>query len=489
MQFVAANEVFKQARQFIEGRTVEGGEHERNFDKAEKLLHELLNHNIGSDLILYTLGSLYLTKGQYGMAITLLSQVTQMKPAFGEAWNNLGLAFREYGDWDKGAFCVEQAMKTLDHPDIPTNMAGFCITRNMPEKALAYSEMALEKDPEHIKAKWHKALALLELQKWDEAWDYHETRLQGGANEIIALRNYHGEAQTPVWDGKTKARVVIHGEQGMGDEIMFASCVPDALATGAEIIFEPSPRMEKVFARAFPKAKVYGTDDVDGRRWINDLGKPDFKIALGSLPKLFRRSEKAFPGTPYLVPDADKRAWWSEKLQALGRRPNIGLAWQGGVMATRYDARSFHPGHYAPLFAHDANWISLQYDKTAQACVQEVREKQGVKLHHWPRAVEQYGPDGKPQDLDELIALVSKLDLVVSVCQTAIHVAGALGIPCLCLTPSQPSWRYGAGERTSMPWYRSVRLIRQAKGSDDWEPVIQEAADRVGQFIQQRKTA
>jgi ADP-heptose:LPS heptosyltransferase len=191
-----------------------------------------------------------------------------------------------------------------------------------------------------------------------------------------------------------------------------------------------------------------------------------------------------------MVPDERKRALWGEKLRFLdhGRsRPNIGIAWQGGVETTRFAARSFPPETYLPMMgAVDANWISLQYDTTAQECVDRVRANHGVKIHHWPEAVEAIDKvTKKNRNIDDLVALISRLDLVVSVCQTAVHIAGALGVPCLCLTTSEPSWRYGVGgrgENEDMPWYGSVKLIRQERGMRDWAQAIEDATANVLAF-------
>lgn len=488
MELLDAKQHFKKAVAFLEGH-LDGQPHERNLDKAERIINEILNFNVGNTTLLFALGSLHADKGNYGLAVQILSQLVARDHKFGEAWNNLGLAYKSLCDFDRAEQCLEKAAKFIQGhalADIYCNLAAINLNRWRAEKAIPYIDKALEIEPGHIKSIWHRGLALLELRQWAEGWDCHEARLAGGAPEEIAVRNYHGpDGMTPQWDGKSPGTVVIHGEQGMGDEVMFATCIPDAIKTGANIIFEPSPRMEAVFKRAFPEIKVFGTNDTDGRAWIGELGKPDFKIGLGSLPKFFRRKKEDFPGSPYLQPDRDKRAWWSDKIKALGRRPNIGIAWQGGVASTRYDARSFHPSLFAPMFqAVDANWISLQYDPTAQHCVNEVKESLGVKIHHWPKAVEQRNPEtGKANnDLDDLVALISRLDMVVSVCQTAIHIAGALGVPCLCLTPSEPSWRYGAVNDEDMPWYASVRLLRQAKGTKDWEPVIQRAVIEVQEY-------
>lgn len=489
VEIVKADDIFSEAKRLLEGRDEKGEPCEKNLDRSEALLNEILSHNIGNIMVLYVLGSLHLERGNFGLAIQLLSQITQSNPQFGEAWNNLAMAYRGANDWERAVACCKRAAKLIPNPDLPCNISGLHLNRHQPEEALKYAEAALAMDANHIKAQWHKAVALLELRRWGEAWEPHDSRLEGGANYNIALRNYHGpEETTPWWDGKTKGTVVIHGEQGMGDEVMFASCIKDAIATGAKIILEPSPRLAGLFQRSFPKAKVFGTNHTDGRDWIETLGKPDFKCAIGSLPRFYRRKGADFPGTPYLVPDPDKKAWWAGKLRELGPKPKIGLAWQGGVQSTRNDVRSFHPLQFAPIFEHDVDWISLQYDKTARANVEEVKTALGVQIVHWPKAVEATDPETKkPNDLDDLAALISGLDMVISVCQTAIHFAGALGVPCLCLTPSQPSWRYSAVESEAMPWYGSVKLIRQAPGTCDWAPVIDEIDRRLIQFLYGQK--
>lgn len=485
MEYVVSKDVFDEARAYFEGRDKNGNPHERNLDRSEHLLNELLTNNIGHPVILYTLGSLHYQRGNLGLCIQLLSQVANQMPGFGEVWNNLGLAYADLNDLAKSVHCLTQAYKILGLADIAANLSSAHITRNMPEKALYWAEEGLKIDSDHKQSKWHKCLALLEMRRWDEAWDLHDIRLDGQGRDPIAQRNYHPDKKTPIWDGKSPGKIVIHGEQGMGDEIMFASCIPDALKTeGCEFIIEPSPRLAGVFKRAFPSAKVYGTDHPDGRDWIETEGWPDYKIALGSLPKFYRRNAESFPGTPYLIPDKVKSEWWKEKLESLGPRPNIGIAWQGGVQWTRFDARSFHPRLYAPLFKYDANFISLQYDETAARCCEEVERELGTKIHHWPSAVSAKDPrTNRVSNLDELVALISQLDLVITVCQTAVHVAGALGVPCLCLTTSEPSWRYGAGEWRDMPWYNSVCQLRQPKGCRQWDVPISDAEKYLSQFI------
>ena len=445
----------------------------KDIDAAETIYNEVLNKNIGNPHVLYCLGTLHMERGHFGLAIQILGQVTSQAPDFGEAWNNLGMAFRGEHMLDAADQAFEQAERRLPEiADIPSNRAGIRINAGGPGEALSFARRALEIEPTHNQARFHKALALLELQRWNEAWDAHEARLDETARpgeDGIAQRNYHGAAgTTPLWDGRSKARVVVHGEEGLGDEIMFASCIADAQESGAELIIEPNPRLHTLFERSFPLAKVHGTHATDGGDWIPRWGRPDCKIAIGSLPKFYRRSERHFPRTPYLKADPEKGRAMRARLPESGRK-RIGISWQGGVGKTHVHLRSLPLPRLKPLLEHDVDWISVQYTPDASAEIAALRSETGFEVHHWPEVVE------APADYDETAALVSSLDLVITACQSVLHLCGALGVPCWVLTPSKPDWRLGL-ERDHMAWYGDwVRLYRQGDG-EDWGPAIERVA-------------
>lgn len=479
MQRVNAQEMLDLARRIHEG--ADG--HEKDLVTAENIYHQILNHNVGAIIPLYCLGSLYMEVGKYGLAIQILSYVTSVSPEFGEAWNNLGLAWRGVLNPEKADECFAKAEEYLKvspqaAADTSCNRGAMRVNAGKPEECLEFCEKSLKLIPGHPKSRWHKALALLEMQRWSEAWQWHEYRLTpGSANSNIEERNYHAPDMTPWWDGKSPGTVVIHGEQGLGDEIMFASCIEDMRREGVDFIIEPSPRMHNLFKRSFPDF-VNGTNDTDGRDWIERKGKPDYKIAIGSLPKFCRLKDEDFPGTPYLIPSRIKAAKYRRKLNRLGDKAKIGITWQGGVESTAQHLRSVFPETLEPILRKDATFISLQYTKDAQANLDRLKEETGINVIHWPEAAH-------AEDMDEPVALMSELDLIISVCQTAVHIGGALGVPTLCLTPSAPSWRYGV--TGNMPWYASVDLIRQE--GDDWTPAVEECARRVDALIEQRKAA
>lgn len=448
-------------------------------ENAEKIYHEVLNNHPDMVGILYALAEICIRRGQIGLAVVLLQQVVQHLPDFVEAWNNLGCALKQMGNDKSAEFCFKRAMK-LDpnRVDFPANISGVYVNANEPEKCIEWADKALAlphtgTEPAIIQAKWHKALALLELKRWQEGWEFHESRLSPHAGLKLEPRNYATDGSTtPWWDGQSPGLVAIHGEQGLGDEIMFSSCLKEAAKTDADLVFECAPRLEKLMKRSFPEVIVVGTHKTDGSDWKDD-NTVDYKLAVGSLPKFYRNRTEDFPGTPFLKPDPKLVEQYAQRLHALGTRPKIGIAWQGGVLKTRVDLRSLTLKQLEPILKQDADFISLQYHQTAQLDVEEFFSQTGIVIHHWPEAA-------MGTDMDYQAALVANLDLVISVCQTCNHVAGGLGIPCWVLVPTRPSWREGVSG-DAMPWYKSVKLYRQP--NDDWKPVIERVSQDLSRFI------
>jgi hypothetical protein len=142
---------------------------------------------------------------------------------------------------------------------------------------------------------------------------------------------------------------------------------------------------------------------------------------------------------------------WRVLLDSLGDKPKIGISWTGGLPHTGQRRRSVTLDTYGPLFkSFDADWVSLQYKEPEVASAES---KYGVKIHDWDWGTRVF-------DYDQTVALISQLDLVISVCTTVVHAAGGLGKECWCLVPAHPMWRY-LREGEWFPWARSVKLYRQ----------------------------
>jgi hypothetical protein len=192
----------------------------------------------------------------------------------------------------------------------------------------------------------------------------------------------------------------------------------------------------------------------------------DCEVPVGSLPLYFRRQVADFPRhRGYLQADCARVEYWKQRLASLGAGIKVGISWRGGSLQTRSPLRSIPLEQSLPILrAGGAQFVSLQYDASGNE-LDRFRTDCGIEVRHWPDAIADY---------DETAALVSALDLTISVCTAVIHLGGALGQPVWVMAPHSPEWRYGfAGE--TMPWYPSVRIFRQP-AFGEWTPVVDKVA-------------
>eukprot|EP00456_Euglypha_rotunda_P066687 TRINITY_DN574_c0_g1_i4.p1 TRINITY_DN574_c0_g1~~TRINITY_DN574_c0_g1_i4.p1 ORF type:complete len:262 (-),score=36.33 TRINITY_DN574_c0_g1_i4:401-1186(-) len=245
---------------------------------------------------------------------------------------------------------------------------------------------------------------------------------------------------------------------------MFASCLQDLLSLKPSgVVVEMSHRVAPTIARSFPGCRILATKQERQLDWLKDCPTMDYYVPLADLPRYFRRSLDSFPPhNGYLVADARRVDYWRSRLLATGPGPYIGFSWKGGVESTRTTLRSIDAMAFAPLAAaRPGTWVCLQYG-AVNSQVEDARSR-GFPVSYWPEGI---------SDLDEFAALIAALDLVVTVCNTTVHYAGALARPVWVLAPKVPEWRYGANNRT-LPWYPSSLIYRQHEAGD-WKGVLDE---------------
>jgi tetratricopeptide (TPR) repeat protein len=325
------------------------------------------------------------------------------------------------------------------------------------EDALEAYEAARSLDPEHVGARFHRAITLLTLGRFAEGWPDYELRL---LSEDRPRRAF----PFPRWSGESLAgkTILVYGEQGLGDEILFASCFRELIAAASRCVIDCSPQLEAIFRRSFPAATVRGGRQDEPIDWALSLGV-DVQIPAGSLPLHLRAAGAAFPAHEgYLRADPARVAHWRERLQALRPGRVIGISWRGGTPRTRTERRSLSLADLAPLLRDPGSrFVSLQYGPDAATEVERFASQTAIRVHHWPEAIDDYG---------ETAALATALDGIVSVCTAIVHLGGALGRPVWVAAPRVPEWRYGvSGDH--MPWYPSVRLIRR-RDAQSWSPVV-----------------
>ncbi len=400
--------------------------------------------------------------GDVDGACAAYERALELQPAYAAAAVNLGLIYlSQLGDPRRAQQYFEQALE-VDPRSVAAqaNLGAAMQEQGRLDDALAHYKRLIAAQPEVVEFRWNRGIALLSRGNYAQGWEDYELRRLRGAG--APARTFH----FPEWQGEAlgNATLLVYAEQGLGDEIMFAGCLPDLLARGANCVIECDKRLGGLFARSFPAAHVHGAAR-DDRSWIaqhTDIGR---QIAIGSLPRLLRRDEADFPRhRGYLRAEPRRVAYWRGRLNAHRGESVVGLAWRGGTLKTRDRLRSIALDPLASLFdVGQCIWVNLQRGGENEFAA--LASAKDGWARSYPEALD---------DLDETAALIEALDCVVSVDNTVVHLAGALGRPVLVMLPWHADWRWLCERRTS-PWYPSAVLFRQTRPGE-WTPAIQAVA-------------
>lgn len=439
-----------------------------NRPEALAILKQAKGRHLDSGTFLSQLALIYDDLDEINLAICTWEEVIALNPQDASAHNNLGLQWHYgKGDVDKAMACFRRALEL--NPGMAEARFNLCQARadaGEVEEALAgFESMLAEAFREEVM--FHRSVVLLKNRRFEEGWrDYHlRWRYRGTQNRHFPFPRWEGQPCA----GKT---LLIYGEQGLGDEIMFSSCIQDVQEkSGARVVLECNIRLGSLFRRSFPGVTLVGAPRAQsGLDYLADVATIDFQVAIGDLPAIFRSEEASFPKhRGYLKADPERVAFWRNRLAELGDGSKIGISWRGGQGKTRREARSIPLHDWLPILATEgAHIVSLQYTD-CRTELEALSDDYGLRVHHWQEAIEDY---------DETAALVMALDRVVTVCTSIVHLTGALGRPAWVLVPCVPEWRYLASGET-MPWYPSVRLFRQPRAGD-WTPVLQNVALKLG---------
>jgi tetratricopeptide (TPR) repeat protein len=272
------------------------------------------------------LGVALAEQGEFAEAVPHYEKALELKPDYAEAWSNLGNALQALGRLQEAIPCYQRSLALK-----PTYLTAIYNLGNAYqglddlEQALKTYDGALAIQPDYLQAVYGKALAQLVDGNFVDGWQNYESRWKTVGHKPMPPYAF------PRWKGdKLKSgRVLVWGEQGVGDEIMFAGMIPDVLRTGNRCVVDCDARLVPLFARSFPEAEIV-TGMEDGKAG-EDIGA---HVPIGSLPRLFRTVESAFGATssPYLVADTDQRERFRARYSC-GKRV-VGVAWHTKNLTT-----------------------------------------------------------------------------------------------------------------------------------------------------------
>ncbi len=429
-------------------------------------------------------------------AIAWYEKAVALKPDYAEAYNNLGNALRAIGRETEAIGRYEQAIHARrDYVEAHINLAGTLLSLNRPEEAIQRCQalIAIKPDfveahhtlgralqalnrhqeaiaayrhttalnPRHFEAHWHEGQARLALGDLAEGWRQWEYRL-------LMPTSKRREFPRPQWVGETDLagkRVFLYAEpgEGFGDTVQFARYVPLVAGRGATVSLEVQAPMAPLLGRMAGVSRVLAAGEPPPADF-------DYHCPLMSLPFAFRTTMATIPAeVPYLSPPTEKLDRWASRLES-GGAPKIGIAWSGRPRQGEFRNRPIPLGLMSAILKTPGlSFVALQ---------KELREGDATLLQSYP-GVTNLGPE--LEDFSDTAAIVSLLDLVISVDTSVAHLAGALGKPVWILLQYAADWRWLL-DRHDSPWYPSARLFRQPK-LGDWESVIPRVHDALRTIV------
>ncbi|MDP7667872.1 MAG: tetratricopeptide repeat-containing glycosyltransferase family protein [Rhodospirillales bacterium] len=364
--------------------------------------------------------------GRYALAAIHLGEAVKLAPRSAETFYNLGLVLRDLGQLDDALRCFEKSLATRrDHPD--------CV--------------------------WDQALTFLMMGDFERGFPAYEARWNLARARKRPIRH-------PLWDGSDLdgRTIVLHNEQGFGDMIQFVRFVPLVAERGGTVVLEVQPELSHLFEGVRGASRVV----LDGA--VED--EADVAAPLMSVPGILGTTLETIPAeVPYLAaPDVA-----GDRIRVhFGAGCNVGICWAGKITHADDRNRSCSLAHFVDLMGlADVAFHSLQVDAGRRAI-----EAQGCEA-----LVTDLG--GRLHDFADTAAVISQLDLVITVDTAVAHLAGAMGRPVWVLIPFAADWRW-MRDREDNPWYPTMRVFRQLRPGD-WAELMARVKEALSEFAAARE--
>jgi tetratricopeptide (TPR) repeat protein len=453
-------------------------------EQAEKLFRMFLERHPSSSEAANNLACAIRDQDRSDEAIEILRPAIENDPTIPMLWNTMGTMIAEQGDFPTADIFFQEALRlTPDFPKARHNHSTALLAQGDSQGALEASEMAIagataEDDLEMMRLS--RATTLLTLGRVGEGWDQYEVRLSPQFSGVT-----HFATDRPSWQpgadlaGKT---LLVIGEQGLGDEVLFANTLPDIverLGPDGKLILAVERRLVTLFQRAFPQAQVgahatftHAARLVRTTPFLPSHSDVDLWTPIASPLREFRRTADAFPvREPLLKPDPERAAYWRGVLDQAPEGAKVGLLWKSAIKKQARH-RFYSPFEtWAPVLKQKGvTFVNLQYGDCAEELAWVKREL-GVDIWTPP------GIDLK-EDLDDLAALSCAMDVVVGFSNATLNIAAACGVPTFLISTPGAWTRLGT---TEYPWYPQARLFLPS-AFREWEPVMAEVADAVGAY-------
>ncbi len=430
--------------------------------------------------------------GDTPRAMVHYAQALRLAPDLLDALWNYGECLRLDEQFTLALGCFERlvALNATHYESLWDRMSVCYASLDRHEEAEAMYQRAFAAHHSGALAHWEYALYKLSLDDFETGFKYYNDRfLCEGKNSVFCH-----DFPYPLWSGvfKHSETLLIHSEQGLGDELMFASLfnelLDEAEAANAQVIIACKPGLARLFADNFPRAQVRTHMVGDRPADLSDVDV-DAQLPMGHLMRLYRKKMDDFIAhrQPYIKADPERTAYYAERIQRLGReavdgkrRFRVGLMWGSNPAAVSAKFSRWAHQRSIPLNAlspltgmlDDIEFISLQ------------NQERGSEAATAPQLdIVDFSLD--QADFYDTAALISNLDLVISVDTSVSHLAGGMGVPTWVPLMKRADWRHGRTREHSI-WYDQTRYFRQTQ-ANDWQAVVQAMHDALHMLIDEKK--
>jgi len=443
-------------------------------------------------------------QGDLEGAVATYTKAIDIDPQYAEALGNLGMALIVQGKFEQAGKNLQKAVDLVPNSaEFRNNLGVFFNRQGLFEEAIAASEKAIAMSPDYLEAYNNLGTALMELGRLDEANTAFEKaiaidaeRAEPHHNQALVLlltgrfeqgwkeyewRWRNSGFSTPLrpfsqqwWDGSADGvgKLLIWGEQGIGDEVQFSGLIRHIISRGINVVVECDRRLAPLLQRSLAGTVVVARSDPPSDV-LNDESITH-QIPMCSIPHVlgWPMDKKSFPNF-YILPDESCRDQLRSRYKADKKPLLVGISWKSGN-SQEGPKRSIDLEYWGPILkTAGVRFVSLQYGECSRQ-LEESYKRFGVEILK----------DNKINpltDLESFAAQVAAMDMVISVDNSTVHFAGALGVRVWTMLPTVPDWRWGLeGEKTC--WYPTMRLFRQ-KDRGKWEPVIERVAEELHSLV------
>jgi Flp pilus assembly protein TadD len=423
---------------------------------------------------LSNLGLAQIVQGKLAQADVNLKKAVSLVPDSPELLNNLGVLYNRQEHFEEAVTVCEEAIAIRQNNVEAYNNLGTALMEvsRFPEADAAFKR-AITIDPECAGAHHNRALVLLLTGQFEEGWQEYEWRWKSEGFST-PLRPFTQEW----WNGSVEgvSKLLVWAEQGIGDEVQFSGLIRNILSRGIQVVVECDKRLVPLLQRSFPGIIVVARTNSPALL----LKDPSVthQIQMGSIPRILGLFPDSMPfQKPFMVFDEGRRNQFRSEYKGDGNPVLVGISFRSGNSQEGLK-RSIGLDQWGPILkVSGTRFVNLQYGECSGQ-LQAAYGRFGVKILEDKRI-------NSLKDLESFAAQVAAMDLVISVDNSTVHFAGALGVEVWTMLPNVPDWRWGLeGERTR--WYSTMRLFRQQERGK-WEPVISKVAEELASLVSRTK--